>query len=74
MYEFSIKFYFAISCTQCKAGRLKEGEAYIIEGTSIINQNPNKLYENLFTFLKAVYVNNIDEEQLAEVFQYLDQK
>ncbi|MEY2239209.1 hypothetical protein [Bacillus altitudinis] len=66
--------YFAISCTQFKAGRSEEGEAYILEGTNIIKQNPNKLYENLFTFLEAVYVNNINEEQLGEVFQYLEQK
>ena len=31
---------------------------------------PNKLYKNLINFLEAIYVNNINEEQLAEVFQY----
>ncbi|MFP7283712.1 response regulator aspartate phosphatase [Bacillus altitudinis] len=72
--ELLTKLYFAISCTQFKAGRLKEGEASLKQGTNILKEAPNKLYENLFTFLEAVYVNNINEEQLAEVFQYLEQK
>lgn len=72
--ELLTKLYFAISCTQFKAGRLKEGEASLKQGTNILEEAPNKLYENLFTFLEAVYVNNINEEQLAEVFQYLEQK
>ena len=72
--ELLTKLYFAISCTQFKAGRLKEGEASLKQGTNILKEAPNKLYENLFNFLEAVYVNNINEEQLAEVFQYLEQK
>lgn len=72
--ELLTKLYFAISCTQFKAGRLKEGEASLKQGTNILEEAPNKLYENLFTFLEAIYVNNINEEQLAEVFQYLEQK
>ncbi|EKF34118.1 tetratricopeptide repeat protein [Bacillus xiamenensis] len=72
--ELLTKLYFAISCTQFKAGRFKEGEASLKQGTNILEDAPNKLYENLFTFLEAVYVNNINEEQLAEVFQYLEQK
>ena len=72
--ELLTKLYFAISCTQFKAGRIKEGEASLKQGNYILEKAPNKLYENLFNFLEAVYVNNINEEQLAEVFQYLEQK